>query len=79
MKTTEKKQTATPVITKSTDQPPKYVVLRGGHRVSDTEYETETDEQCLAEAKYWRNIANTHSHGEKVEVVLYDSKKHRVW
>lgn len=58
---------------------PKYVVLRGGFRVSDSEYDTPTDPVCEQEINFWTNVSKSHSHGEKVEAVLYDSKKHRVW
>lgn len=56
-----------------------YVVLRAGVRVSDVEYDTPTDPSCIQEMKFWKSVADTHSYGEKIEVVLYDSKKHRVW
>ena len=59
--------------------PNKYVVVRGGHRVSDREYDSPDNPQCLDEIKFWSGISNSSSYGEKVEVVLYDSKIHRVW
>jgi hypothetical protein len=58
---------------------PSYVVVRDGFRVSDREYETQEDPYAVVEKAYWEKIANTHSHGEKVEIVQYDSKKHRIW
>lgn len=57
----------------------KYVVVREGYRVSDREYETPTDPFCVSEIEFWTKVANNHSYGEKVEPVIYDSKKHRVW
>jgi hypothetical protein len=57
----------------------KYVVIRGGARVSDKEYDTPTDPICEQETEFWKRVATNFSYGEKVEVVVYDSKKHRVW
>lgn len=59
--------------------PTKYVVLRDGVRVSDREYDTPTDPVCTQEVDFWKRVATNHSYGEKVETVVYDSKKHRVW
>lgn len=56
-------------------RPIKYVVVRGGHRVSDKEYDTPSDPRCLDEIKFWSKVSSV----EKVEAVLYDSKRHRVW
>ncbi len=64
---------------KTEGRPVKFVVVRDGHRVSDKEYDSSTDPGCLAEIAFWRGIANNNSHGERVEAVQYDSKKHRVW
>lgn len=61
--------------TKST----KYVVIRSGFRVSDREYDSPIDPVCEQEIEFWKRVANNFSYGEKVEVVVYDSKKHRVW
>ena len=60
-------------------RPIKYVVIRGGHRVSDREYDSPDNPQCLDEIKFWSGVSKSSSYGEKVEVVLYDSKIHRVW
>lgn len=57
----------------------RYVVLRDGYRVSDKEYEIPSDPICVAEADFWTRVATNHSYGEKVEIVVYDSKKHRIW
>lgn len=61
------------------ERPTRYVVVREGRRVSDRDYETASDPNCIAEVSFWKNVARNHSHGEKVEAVLYDSKSHRVW
>ena len=61
------------------EAPVKYVVVRGGHRVSDKEYDAPTSEKCLEEISFWSGIAKRQSTGEKVEAVVYDSKRHRVW
>ncbi len=57
----------------------KYVVIRDGYRVSDSEYDDPDDPGCQEEFQTWNSIAKKHSYGEKVEIVQYDSKKHRVW
>lgn len=58
---------------------PKFVVVRDGMRVSDKDYAQPNDPQAQSERVYWQNIANRWSHGERVQVVQYDSKRHRVW
>lgn len=60
-------------------KPPRFVVVREGYRVSDREYETPDDSIAIAERDFWSRIANKHSYGEPVEIVEYDSKRHRVW
>jgi len=57
----------------------KFVVVRDGYRVSEREYVTEEDPVAIAEKDFWTHIAKTHSYGEPVDIVQYDSKKHRVW
>lgn len=57
----------------------KYVVIRDGYRVSDREYDDTNDPSCVAELQFWKKVAKNHSYNEPVEVVVYDSKKHRVW
>jgi len=65
---------------KSIDADPiGFVVVRDGHRVSDREYNVPNDPDAVAEQDFWYNIANKHSYGESVEIVQYESKKHRVW
>lgn len=60
-------------------RPVTYVVIRDGYRVSDVEYESKDDPFAIAELSFWNLVAQTHSHGELVTIVQYDSKKHRVW
>ena len=77
-------KTGTPVPQQATNgtteaKPIRYVVVRDGHRVSDKEYELPTDAKCLAEIQFWSGVSKRQSHGEKVEAVPYDSKRHRVW
>ncbi len=57
----------------------RYVVVREGYRVSAKEYETPDDPACVSEIEFWDRVAQNHSYGERVEAVLYDSKRHRVW
>ena len=54
----------------------KFVIVRDGYRVSEKEYDSPTDPVCVAEIAFWRNVSNNSSHGEKVEAVQFDSKKH---
>ena len=75
MSTTPKQQ----VPFNNPEIPVKYVVVRSGHRVSDNEYDSPTDDKCLEEISFWGGIAKRQSSNEKVEAVIYDSKKHRVW
>ena len=56
----------------------KYVVVRDDRRVSDREYSNPTDPEAIAEKDFWTIAANKHSHGESVEIVKYDFKKHGI-
>jgi hypothetical protein len=56
-----------------------YVVVRDGSRVSDREYSTSTDPAALVEKEFWSRVEKNHSWGAPVEIVQYDSKKHRTW
>jgi hypothetical protein len=56
-----------------------YVVVREGYRVSDKEYETSDDPECIAEAEFWQNVSKKHSYNEKIEIVPYNSEKHRIF
>lgn len=56
-----------------------YVVVREGFRVSDREYLTPDDPDAITEKEFWSRIANNYSYGEPVNIVQYESKKHRIW
>lgn len=58
---------------------PRYVVTRDGYRVSDKDYFSVSDKQAINEMKFWDFISKKHSYGEKVEIVQYDPKLHRIW
>ena len=65
---------------KQESRPVTYVVVReGSFRVSDKEYTNPDDPAALAEREFWNRIAVRHSYGERVEIVQYESKKHRIW
>jgi hypothetical protein len=61
------------------ETPSTYVVVRDGFRVSDKEYETIDDPYAVVEKEFWTMVSNKHSYGEPVEIVPYESKKHRIW
>lgn len=71
--------TTSQVKTDTEVKPIKYVVVRDGHRVSDKEYSSAGDEAAIVEWGFWSRVAKNHSYGEPVNIVVYDSKKHRVW
>ena len=56
-----------------------YVVVRDGYRVSEREYLEKDDPNALDEKEFWTKVSKHHSWGEKVEIVQYDPRKHRVW
>jgi len=56
-----------------------FVVVRDGSRVSDREYSTANDPFAIGERNFWKRVATNHSHGERVAIVQYDAKMHRVW
>ena len=60
-------------------RPVTYVVVRAGFRVSEKEYLTAEDPAAVVEKDFWTKVAKDHSYGEMVEIVRYESKKHRVW
>jgi hypothetical protein len=64
---------------RSETREPRYVVVREGHRVSPHEYSNPEDPKAIQEMEFWRTVANKHSWGEPVEIVVYDNKLHRVW
>ena len=57
----------------------RYVVVRGGLRVSDREYSTPNEPVALDEKAFWQRVVTRHPDGTKVEIVLFDKKLHRVW
>ena len=61
------------------ERTPFYVVVREGFRVSDREYSSPDDPAAEAEADFWHRVAQKHSYGEPVQIVQYESKKHRIW
>jgi len=71
--------TTNTISSEKRERPITYVVVRDGFRVSDKEYQTLTDPDAIKEKEFWSHIANSHSYGELVEIVQYDSKIHRVW
>ena len=58
----------------------RYVVVRGVTevRVSDKDYPSSDDERAISERDFWQRVANR-GISEKVSVVQYDKKKHRIW
>jgi len=57
----------------------RYVVVRDGYRVEDREYDNPDDPFAVATRDFWKKVATKHSWGEKVDIVQYDPKIHRVW
>jgi len=57
----------------------RYVVTRGGLRVSDREYPSVNEPNALAEKEFWQKIVSRWPDGTKIEIVQYDKKKHRIW
>ena len=58
---------------------PRYVVIRGGLRVSDKDYPKPDEPRAISERDFWKRVVERWPDGTKVEIVLYDKKKHRVW
>lgn len=58
---------------------PRYVVVRGGIRVSDKDYVKSDDDKAITEAAFWQKIVKRHPDGTKIEIVQFDKKKHRIW
>jgi len=55
----------------------KYVVVRNGVRVSDQEYDSQSD--AAEELNHWNSVIKRWPDGSVVEVVEKDDKKHRIW
>ena len=60
-------------------EPNVYVVVRDGFRVSEATYTDSTDDNALSELAFWRRVSDRSNDGTKVEIVLFDKKKHRTW
>ena len=57
----------------------KYVVTRNGIRVSDEEYDSNTDPLAVSELQFWQRTAKRAKDNSKVEIVKKDEKIHRIW
>lgn len=58
---------------------PRYVVVRGGLRVSDKDYPKADEPRAISEKDFWCKVIERWPDGTKVEIVQYDKKRHRVW
>ena len=58
---------------------PRYVVVRGGLRVSDKDYPKADEPRAIAERDFWHKVIERWPDGTKIEIVQYDKKMHRVW
>jgi hypothetical protein len=56
-----------------------YVVVRDGYRVEDREYDDPNDPAALSTKEFWTRVSKNYSWGEKVLIVPYNPKIHRVW
>lgn len=57
----------------------RYVVVRGGLRVSDKDYPNPDEQRAIAEKQFWQKVIKQWPDGTKVEIVQFDKKKHRIW
>lgn len=57
----------------------RYVVVRGGLRVSDKDYPNPDEQKAVAEKAFWQKVVKQWPDGTKVEIVQFDKKKHRIW
>ena len=55
----------------------KYVIVRSGVRVSDSEYESPVE--AAEEFSHWKKILQKWPDGTTVEIVEKDDRKHRIW
>jgi hypothetical protein len=60
-------------------EPTKYVVVRDGHRVSDRDFLTSSDEAAIAELNFWKRVSNRFPDGTKIEIVPFNKKIHRIY
>ncbi len=58
---------------------PRYVVVRGGIRVSDKEYSNPEELKALEEKEFWQRVITRYPDGTKVQIVEFDKKLHRIW
>jgi hypothetical protein len=58
---------------------PTFVVTRGGLRVSDFEYPSQTDPVAISEKNFWKRVVQKYPDGTRIEIVQFDKKKHRVY
>jgi len=61
------------------ETPTRYVVVRGGMRVSDKEYQNPDEPKALEEKSFWQMVVKRHPDGTKVQIVAFDKKLHRIW
>lgn len=61
------------------ETPSRFVVVRGGLRVSDKEYIAPNEPAAIAEKEFWQRVVRRWPDGTKVEIVPFDKKRHRVW
>ncbi len=57
----------------------RYVVVRGGLRVSDKDYSKPDEDRAIAEAAFWQKVVKRWPDGTRIEIVQFDKKKHRIW
>ena len=57
----------------------RYVVIRDGLRVSDKYYINPKEPAAITEKEFWKRVVNRWPDGTKVEIVLFDKKKHRIY
>ena len=57
----------------------RFVVVRSGLRVSDKDYPKADDSRAIAERDFWQRVVTRHPDGTRVEIVVFDKKKHRIW
>jgi len=57
----------------------RYVVVRGGLRVSDKDYSSPDEDRAIVEAAFWQKVVKRWPDGTRVEIVQFDKKKHRIW
>lgn len=72
-------QVVTDNTEKKSERPLTFVVVRDDSRVSDREYSIANDPFAIGERNFWKRVATNHSHGERVMIVQYDARMHRVW